>query len=145
MFASPETTHCQMFCSLTEATLGTDAQAQSWPWGLRKYAFPSMSLLALQDQGGRGAGLVSSSILAQQDLVPRTHAPRGSPFLADSSEEGSAFSETGYPLAPTSGPVETPRMVLGWDAEVLGDLPQEVALTIASACAPSTRRAYALT
>ncbi len=30
------------------------------------------------------------------------------------------------------------------DAEVLGDLPQEVALTIASARAPSTRRAYAL-
>ncbi len=57
------------------------------------------------------AGLVSSSILAQQDLVPGTHAPRDSPSLADSSEEGSAFSETGHPLAPTSGPVETPRMV----------------------------------
>ncbi len=35
-------------------------------------------------------------------------------------------------------------MVPGWDAEVLGDLPQEVALTIASARAPSTRRAYTL-
>ncbi len=35
-------------------------------------------------------------------------------------------------------------MVPGRDAEVLGDLPQEVALTIASARAPSTRRAYAL-
>ncbi len=90
------------------------------------------------------AGLVSSSILAQQDLVPGTHAPRDSPSLADSSEEGSAFSETGHPLAPTSGPVETPRMVPGCDAEVLGDLPQEIALTIASARAPSTRRAYAL-
>ncbi len=47
-------------------------------------------------------------------------------------------------MAPASGPVETPRMVPGWDAEVLGDLPQEVALTIASAWAPSTRRAYTL-
>ncbi len=28
----------------------------------------------VQDQGGRGAGLVSGSILAQQDLVPGTHA-----------------------------------------------------------------------
>ncbi len=39
------------------------------------------------DQGGRGAGPVSGSILAQQDLVPGTHAPRDSPSLADSSEE----------------------------------------------------------
>ncbi len=88
----------------------------------------------VQDQGGRGAGLVSGSILA----------PRDSPSLADSSEEGSAFSETGHPLAPASRLVETPCVVPGWDAEVLGDLPQEVALTIASARAPSTRWAYAL-
>ncbi len=46
LFASPETTHCQEFYSLTEATLGTDALAQSWPRGLRKYAFPPVSLLA---------------------------------------------------------------------------------------------------
>ncbi len=98
----------------------------------------------VQDQGGRGAGLVSGSILAQQDLVPGTHAPRDSPSLANSSEEGSAFSETGHPMAPASGPVETPRMVPGWDAEVLADLPKEVALTITSARAPSTRRAYTL-
>ncbi len=98
----------------------------------------------VQDQGGRGAGLVSGSILAQQDLVPRTHAPRDSPSLANSSEEGSAFSETGHPMAPAPGPVETPRMVPGWDAEVLADLPQEVALTITSARAPSTRQAYTL-
>ncbi len=50
----------------------------------------------VQDQGGRGAGLVSGSILAQQDLVLGTHAPRDSPSLANSSEEGSAFSETGH-------------------------------------------------
>ncbi len=86
----------------------------------------------VQDQGGRGAGIVSGSILAQQDLVPGTHAPRDSPSLANSSEEGSAFSEMGHPMAPASGPVETPCIVPGWDAEVLGDLPQEVALTIAS-------------
>ncbi len=98
----------------------------------------------VQDQGGWGAGLVSGFILAQQDLVPRTHAPRDSPSLADSSEEGSAFSETGHPLAPTSRLVETPCVVPGRDAEVLGDLLQEVALTIASARAPSTRWAYAL-
>ncbi len=40
LFASPETTHCQEFYSLTEATLGMDALAHSWPRGLHKYAFP---------------------------------------------------------------------------------------------------------
>ncbi len=44
--ASPEATHCQWFCSLSEATLSTDALAHSWPQGLRKYAFPPVSLLA---------------------------------------------------------------------------------------------------
>ncbi len=40
LFASPETTHCQEFYTLTEDTLGTDALAHSWPRGLHKYAFP---------------------------------------------------------------------------------------------------------
>ncbi len=45
LFASLETSHCQWFYSLTEGTRGTDALAHSWPRGLRKYAFPSVSLL----------------------------------------------------------------------------------------------------
>jgi len=32
----------------------------------------------LQSQGGIGAGLNSCAILAQPDLVPRTHAPHDS-------------------------------------------------------------------
>ncbi len=87
---------------------------------------------------------ISGSILAQQDLVPGNHAPHDSPSLADSAEEGSAFSETGHPLAPTSRLVEIPCVVPGQDAAVLGDLPQEVGLTIASTRAPSTRWIYAL-
>ncbi len=98
----------------------------------------------VQSQGGRGAGLASCALLAQPDLIPGTHAPRNSPSLASSSEEGPSFSETGHPLAPTSRPLETPCLVPGRDAEVLGDLPPEVLNTIASARAPSTRRAYAL-
>ncbi len=46
LFASPETTHCHEFCSLIQVMLGTDALAHSWPWGLRKYAFHLVSLLA---------------------------------------------------------------------------------------------------
>ncbi|KAL0204692.1 hypothetical protein M9458_002710, partial [Cirrhinus mrigala] len=33
LFASPKSAHCQLFYSLTEAPLGTDALAHSWPRG----------------------------------------------------------------------------------------------------------------
>ncbi|XDV30104.1 hypothetical protein PO909_033091 [Leuciscus waleckii] len=46
LFASHDSSHCDLFYSLTEGTLGTDALAHSWPWGLRKYALPPVSLLA---------------------------------------------------------------------------------------------------
>ncbi len=44
--ASPESSHCQLYFSLTEGPLGTDALAHSWPRALRKYAFPPVRLLA---------------------------------------------------------------------------------------------------
>ncbi len=147
LFASLETSHCQLFYSLTDGTLGTDALAHSWPRGLRKYAFPPVSLLAqtlCKGQRGRGADPARGTILAYQDLVPRADAPRDSPSLADSSEEGSTDSETGHLMAPASRPLETSCLVPRRDAEVLGDLPQEVVDTITSARAPSTRHAYAL-
>ncbi len=53
-------------------------------------------------------------------------------------------SEMGHLMAPASRPLETSCLVPGRDAEVLGDLPQEVVDTINSARAPSTRHAYAL-
>ncbi len=46
LFASPESSHCQLYFSLTEGPFGTDALAHSWPRALRKYAFPPVSLLA---------------------------------------------------------------------------------------------------
>ncbi len=147
LFASLETSHCQLFYSLTDWTLGTDALTHSWPRGLRKYAFPPVSLLAqtlCKGQRGRGADPARGTILAYQDLVPRADAPRDSPSLADSSEEGSTDSETGHLMAPASRPLETSCLVPRRDAEVLGDLPQEVVDTITSARAPSTRHAYAL-
>ncbi len=98
----------------------------------------------VQGQGGRGASPFGGALLAQSDLVPRTDAPHDSPSLANSSEEGSPFSEKGHPLAPTSGLVESPRMVPGRDAEVLGGLPPAVVNTITSARALSTRHAYRL-
>ncbi len=98
----------------------------------------------VQGQGGRGASPFGGALLAQSDLVPRTDAPRDSPSLANSSEEGSPFSEKGHPLAPASKLVESPCMVPGRDAEVLGGLPPAVVNTITSARALSTRHAYRL-
>ncbi len=46
LFASRESSHCQLYFSLTEGPLGTDALAHSWPRALWKYAFPPVSLLA---------------------------------------------------------------------------------------------------
>ncbi len=98
----------------------------------------------VQGQGGRGASPLGGALLAQSDLVPRTDAPRDSPSLANSSEEGSTFSERGHPLAPAPRLVEPPRMVLGWDVEVLSGLPPAVVNTVTSARALSTRQAYRL-
>ncbi len=95
----------------------------------------------VQGQGGRGASPLGGALLAQSDLVPRTNAPRDSPSLANSSEEGSTFSERGHPLAPAPRLVEPPRMVLGRDADVLSGLPPAVVNTITSARALSTRQA----
>ncbi len=46
LFASRESSHCQLYFSLTEGSLGTDTLAHSWPRALCKYAFPPVSLLA---------------------------------------------------------------------------------------------------
>ncbi len=88
----------------------------------------------MQGQEGRGASTFGGALLAQSDLVPGTDAPHDSPSLA----------ERGHPLAPTSRLVESPRVVPGWDVEVLGGLPPAVVNTITSARALSTRHSNRL-
>ncbi len=46
LFASHESSHRQLYFSLTEGPLAMDALAHSWPQDLRKYPFPQVSLLA---------------------------------------------------------------------------------------------------
>ncbi len=122
----------------------------SWDWDGKRLIFVGVgrerfeNLPPVQGQGGRGASPFGGALLAQSDLVPRTDAPRDSPSLTNSSEEGSPFSERGHPLAPASRLVESPHVVPGWDAEVLGGLPPAVVNTITSTRAPSTRHAYRL-
>ncbi len=98
----------------------------------------------VQSQGERGAGLARCTLLAQPDLVPRADAPCNSPSLMYSSEEGSTFSVTKHPVALASGSLETPCLVPGWDTEVLGDLPQDVADTFTLEHALSMRLTYTL-
>ncbi len=127
LFASLETSHCQLFYSLTDGTLGTDALAHSWAGPSQICISPSEPSRTDTVQGQEEEEQI---LLAYQDLVPRADAPRDSPSLADSSEEGSTDSETGHLMAPASRPLETSCLVPRRDAEVLSDLPQEVVDTI---------------
>ncbi len=61
----------------------------------------------VQGQGGRGASPLGGALLAQSDVVPGTDAPRDSPSLENSSEEGSPFSE--------GGTLWRPHLVPSWD------------------------------
>ncbi len=73
LFASPDTSIATLFYSLSEGDPRHGRAAHSWPRGLRKYAFPPVSLLAqhpVQGQGGRGAGPLGGAVLAQSDWFP---------------------------------------------------------------------------
>ncbi len=103
---------------------------------------PHSSSLSPAGSSGRFGSMIKGNSRTLSDLVPRADAPCDSPSLADSSEEGSTDSEMGHLVAPVSRPLETSCLVPGRDAEVLGDLPQEVVDTITSAGALTTRHAY---
>ncbi len=146
LFASPDTSHCQLFFSLSEGTLGTDALACSWPRGLRKYAFPPVSLLAQtlckvredEEQVLLVAPYWPNRTWFPELMLLATAPPWQIPLRRET------FSERGHPLAPAPRLVESPRMVLGRDAEVLSGLTPAVVNTITSARALSTRQAYRL-
>ncbi len=140
LFASLETSHCQLFYSLTEGTLGTDALAHSWPRGLRKYAFPPVSLLAQtlckvreeEEQVLLVAPYWPTRTWFPELMLLVTAPPWQIPLRKDL-------------LTQRRGTLWHPRPDL-WKLHVwsLDDLPQEVVDTITSARAPSTRHAYAL-
>ncbi len=136
LFASPDTSHCQLFFSLSEGTLGTDALACSWPRGLRKYAFPPVSLLVQT--------LCKVREDEEQVLLVAPYWPNRTWFPELMILATAPPWQRGHPLAPAPRLVESPRMVLGRDAEVLSGLPPAVVNTIASARALSMRQAYRL-
>ncbi|KAI2668660.1 hypothetical protein H4Q32_005425 [Labeo rohita] len=138
LFASPESSHCQLFYSLNEApnSLGRDALAHSWPPG-PKYAFPPVSLLAQT--------LCKIREDEEQVLLVAPYWPtRTCPSLENPLEERRSFSGDGHNLAPAPRPVEPACLAPGRDASDLSGLPQAVIETITQSRAPSTRQAYAL-
>ncbi|XP_051528310.1 uncharacterized protein LOC127425963 [Myxocyprinus asiaticus] len=139
--------HCPLWYALTEASLGIDALAHSWSPGIRKYAFPPVSLLAqtlCKVREDEEHVILVSTLLARPDMVLGPHAPRDSSPLANSPEEGPSFSGKGHHPAPTPRPLESPCLAPGRDAEDLSCLPPAMVDTFTQARAPSTRRLYAL-
>ncbi len=142
LFASLDTSHCQLFFYLSEGTLGTDALAFSWPRGLRKYAFPPVSLLAQtlckvredEEQVLLVAPYWPNRTWFPELMLLATAPPWQIPVRRDhlSQRRGTLW----HPRPPP--------MVSGQDTEVLGGLPPAVVNTITSARALSTRHAYRL-
>ncbi len=118
------------------------ALAHSWSWGLRKYAFPPVSLLAQT--------LCKVREEEEQILLVAPYWPiLGSQSWCSSWQPlpGRFLWWRIYCLrdgAPASRPLETSCLVPGRGAEVLSDLPQEGVYIITSARTLSTRHAYAL-
>ncbi len=108
--------HCQLFYSLSEGTLGTDVLAYSWPRGLRKHAFPPLSLLAQT--------LCKVREDEEQVLLVASYWPNLTWFpelMLLATEEGSPFSERGHPrpdlwnLHVWSLDGTRPHLVPSWD------------------------------
>ncbi len=103
---------CQLYFSLTEGPLGIDALAHSWPWALRKYSFPPVSLLAqtlckLRED--------EEQVLLVAPHWPRTDFPHDSTYLAHSSEEGHPLLGARHHMA-ASRSMEPPCAAPGQDA-----------------------------
>ncbi len=81
LFASPESSHCQLYFSLTEGPPRHRRTGTQLASGLTQVCVsPSEPTRTdtVQAQGGRGAGPAGCAPLAHPDLVSRTHFPRES-------------------------------------------------------------------
>ncbi|KAL0150698.1 hypothetical protein M9458_054002 [Cirrhinus mrigala] len=110
LFASPESSHCQLYYSLSEAPLGRDALAHSWPPGPNLLA---QTLCKIREDG-------------EQVLLVAPYWPtRTCPSLEDSLEEGPSFSGDGHNLAPASRSMEPTRVASGRDTAVIETITQQ--------------------
>ncbi len=135
LFASHESSHRQLYFSLTEGPLGTDALAHSWPQDLRKYAFPPVSLLTQTlcklREDEEQVLLVAVAWPTQtwfSELILIATAPLWRiPLRKDLLSQGAR-----HHMAPASRSVEPPCVSPGWDVADLSGLPPAVVETITS-------------
>ncbi|KAL0165108.1 hypothetical protein M9458_040861, partial [Cirrhinus mrigala] len=110
LFASPESSHCQLYYSLSDAPLGRDALAHSWPPGPNLLA---QTLCKIREDG-------------EQVLLVAPYWPtRTCPSLEDPLEEGPSFSGDGHNLAPASRSVEPACVASGRDTAVIETITQQ--------------------
>ncbi len=99
LFASPEISYCQLFYSLTEGTLGTDALAHSWPRGFCKYAFPPVSLLAqkckIREDEEQMLGWSEGCLPPPSKSMPTTTPWKGSRWGSMTGSSGSLGGQEG--------------------------------------------------
>ncbi|KAL0191697.1 hypothetical protein M9458_014395, partial [Cirrhinus mrigala] len=126
LFASPESTHCQLWYGLTEAPLGIDVLAHSWPRDLLNLI--AQTLCKVREGGEQF--LLEASFWPNRTCI--------SSSLAHPSEEGPPLSGEGHNLAPAPRPLEPPPLVPGHDQEGFRDLSPSVVNTLLQARAPST-------
>ncbi|KAL0149660.1 hypothetical protein M9458_055035, partial [Cirrhinus mrigala] len=108
LFASPESSHCQLY--LSEAPLSRDALAHSWPPGPNLLA---QILCKIREDG-------------EQVLLVAPYWPtRTCPSLEDPLEEGPSFSGDGHNLAPASRSMEPTRVASGRDTAVIETITQQ--------------------
>ncbi len=91
--------------SLSEGTLGTDALAHSWSWGLRKYEFPPVSLLAqtlCKVREDEEQVLLVAPYWPNRTWFPELMLLATAPPWKISLRSDSPFSERRHPLASTS-------------------------------------------
>ncbi len=131
---TPKSSHCQLYFSLTEGPLGTDALAHSWPRALRKYAFPPLSLLAQT--------LCKLREDEEQVLLVAPHWTTRTWFPELISLATAPLWH--IPLRKEPRSMEPPCVAPGRDPADLSGLLPAVVETIIQARAPSTRQTYAL-
>ncbi len=142
LFASHESSHCQLYFFLTKGPLGTDTLAHSWPQALHKFVFPPVSLLAQT--------LCKFRKDEEQVLLVAPHWPTRTWFPELISLTTALprcippLSGAWHHMAPASRSVEPPCVAPGRDVADLSGLPPAVVETITQARAPSTRQTYAL-
>ncbi len=139
LFASHESTHCQLYFSLTEGPLGTDALAHSWPRKLTQVCVSPSEPIHTDHCASSGRTHWPTRTWFPELISLVTAPPWRIPL-----RKGPPLLGARHHMAPASRSMGPPCVVPGRDAADSSGLPPAVVKTITQARAPSTRQTYAL-